>query len=293
MNKRRWLNIGLFGLVLLLALLAWQEAGRDTAPPRTPLTTLTPGAVNKIEIFRRGRDSIMLTGQGDAWWLKAPLRVAANRFRVESLLGLLTTESLAQFPAQGKDLAAFGLDQPAVRATFNNTELTFGGMTPLDQRRYVLAGDTVHLIVDSYYFDLIAEVADFASRNLVPTEQRITALATPAFQLKQAEGGLWAVTPPGRIRSADAIQALVDEWQHVQALRVSLYQSAPARGEVTLALAGQQQALHYRITAQGPEWVLARPELGLQFHLSEEQAKRLFMPEPVVDGRSEGAGAAP
>ena len=293
MNNRQWLNIGLLGLVSLLVVLVWYEAGREAAPVHGPLTALSPGSVNKIEIMRRGRDRIALTGRGDEWWLNAPVRIAANRFRVESMLGVLTTDSLARFPARGRDLAAFGLDQPAVRATFNNTELAFGGMTPLDQRRYVLVDDTVHLIVDSYYFDFTAEVADFASRNLVPAGQRITALATPAFQLKQAEGGLWAVTPPGRIRSADAIQALVDEWQHVQALRVSLYQSAPALGEVTLALAGQQQALHYRITAQGPEWVLARPELRLQFHLSEEQVQRLFTPEPVVDGRSEGAAAAP
>lgn len=291
MNKRQGLNIGLVVLVLLLALLAWYESGRDKAPPHPPLTSLMPGAVNKIEIVRRDHGTIILTGQGDNWWLKEPVRIAANRFRVESILGVLTTDSLAQFPAAGKDLAAFGLKQPAVRARFNNTELVFGALTPVDQRRYVLVGDTVHLIVDSYFFDFVAEASDFASRNLVPTRQRIAGLTTPAFQLEQDAEGKWAVRPADYALSADAIQAVIEEWQHAQAVKVALYQSAPALGRVTLTLAGQRGALHYEIAAEEPEWILARPEVGLEFHLSAEQGRRLFA-RANGEGKDEQRGAS-
>lgn len=277
MNKRRWLNVGLLVVVALLGLLAWYE-GRDTAPPPIPLTALAPAAVNKIEIIRRDHGNIILTGQGDDWWLKEPVRIAANRLRVENILGLLTAESLARFPVAGKDLAAFDLADPALRVRYNNIELLFGGMTPVDQRRYVRVGDTVHLIVDSYSLDFMADVADFASRNLVPTRQRITGLATPAFQVEQNAGGKWVVRPEAYALSADAVQAVMEEWQHAQAVRVALYQSAAVRGLVTLTLAGQQAPLHYEIVAEGPEWILARPEVGLEFHLSAEQGRRLFAP---------------
>lgn len=287
MNKRRWLNVGLLVLVLLLALLAWYE-GRDQAPLRTPLTTLVPAAVNKIEILRRDHGPIILTGQGDDWWLKEPVRIAANRFRVESILGVLAADSLARFPVAGQDMAAFGLADPALRVRYNNTELQFGEMTPLDQRRYVRVGDTVHLIVDSYFLDFMADVADFASRNLVPTRQHIAALATPAFQLEQGADGKWAVRPADYALSADAIQAVIEEWQYAQAVQVALYQSAPVLGAVTLALAGQQEPLRYEITAEEPEWILARPEVGLEFHLSAEQGRRLFA-RGAGDGKGEEA----
>ena len=277
MNKRRWLNIGLLVLVSLLGLLAWYE-GRDTALPPTPLTALAHATVNKIEIVRRDHGNIILTGQGDDWWLKEPVRIPASRFRVESILGLLATDSLAQFPVAGKDLAAFDLADPALRVRYNNTELQFGGMTPVDQRRYVRVGDTVHLIVDSYSLDLMADAPEFVSRNLVPTQQRITSLATPVFHLEQGADGKWLVQPADYGLSADEIQAVIEKWQHAQAVKVALYQSAPARGTVTLALAGQQGALRYEITSKEPEWVLARPEVGLEFHLSTEQGRQLLKP---------------
>lgn len=276
MDRRQWLNLGLLALVVTLGMVAWYEA--DRAPRNAPqlLTQLIPDQVNKIEISRRHSDPIILTGSAGKWWVKEPVRVEAHRFQIENVLRLLSAESLSRFPAAGKDLEAYGLKEPAVRARFNDIEVIFGGMTPVDQRRYVQVGDTVHLITDAFSLDLMADLSAFVSRNLVPESRQIEALTAPDFSLKKAANGRWQATPPDKFKGADAVQSVLDAWQNTQALRLGAYHRAPPLGEVTIALAGRDEALRYVITAKGDEWVLARPDVSLQYHLTGEQMSRLL-----------------
>ena len=284
MDKRQWLNVGLLMAAVALAGVAWYQAGRPSKEALPPLSDLAPGSVNKIEIIR-AHDNVVLIGQNGMWWMREPVRVAANRFEVENVLGVLSAESLARFPAAGRDLAAFGLAHPEVRLRFNGTELAFGGLTPVDQRRYVQVGNTVHLITDRYFLDLTENPAAFASRNLVPEGQEIAALALPDLTLTKSADGKWHETPGHLLASADAVQALLAAWRDAQALHVEPYQPAAARGEVTITLAGQPDPLLYVITAEGEEWVLARPDVNLQFRLGADQARRLL-------ARAASAGAA-
>src|SRR3569833_19166 len=262
MNSRLWLNIGLLGLVLVLGVAVWYESSQTPHASSPPLTQLKPEAVNKIEIFRRDHDHLILTGHGDQWWMREPVRIAADRFQVENVLRVLGADSLAQFPAEGKNLAAYGLAEPEVRLRFNDTELAFGGMTPVDQRRYVL--------------DLMADVPAFASRALVPESRQMVALSLPGVNIVKGNDGRWRATPEDKFGGADAVQALLDAWRSAQAIRVSLYEPAPTLGEVTIKLGGQDENLRYFIVAEGKEGILSRPDVGLEFHLSGEQLDRLL-----------------
>src|SRR3569832_1905703 len=136
MNSRLWLNIGLLGLVLVLGVAVWYESSQTPHASSPPLTQLKPEAVNKIEIFRRDHDHLILTGHGDQWWMRAPVRIAADRYQVENVLRVLGADSLAQFPAEGKNLAAYEHTKPKKQQRNNNTELAFGGMTPVELRRF-------------------------------------------------------------------------------------------------------------------------------------------------------------
>src|SRR3569833_4690779 len=209
MNSRLWLNIGLLGLVLVLGVAVWYESSQTPHASSPPLTQLKPEAVNKIEIFRRDHDHLILTGHGDQWWMREPVRIAADRFQVENVLRVLGADSLAQFPAEGKNLAAYGLAEPEVRLRFNDTELAFGGMTPVDQRRYVPAGITVHLITDMYALDLMADVPAIASRALVYESRQMVALSLPGVNIVKGFVGCWCVLPENKIGGADAVQDLI------------------------------------------------------------------------------------
>ena len=284
MGKRILLNVWLAIALLVLVWVAWKEPGHGPKPPEAKLTAMSPAAVTKIVISNHN-GSITLSKQGAAWRMSRPVEVAANGVRVDDLLGVLQTQSLSRFAAAGRDLSEYGLAKPAVRLRLNDTEILFGGVTPVDQQRYVQVGDTIHLITDRYMFELSGDAAAWVSRDLVPPGAQIVALQVPDGKLSRNAKGEWLETPADVGVSSDAAQALVDEWRDAQALRVTPYEKHAAQGEVVIGLAGQAQPLRYQIVARRPELILARPEIGMQFYVASERADRLLSvktPKPAA-----------
>lgn len=275
MGKRMLLNVWLAIAVLALVWVVWQEPGHAPRPPAVKLTALSPAAIDKIVITNRN-GTIALAKQGAAWQLSQPVEVAANGVRVDDVLELLQAESLSRFPAAGRDLGEYGLANPAVRLRLNDTEILFGGLTPVDQQRYVKVGDTIHLIADRYMFELTGDAAAWVSRNLVPPGKQIVTLQLPDRMLSRNGKGEWTATPADQGIATDAVQGLVNEWSAAQALRVTPYEKRAALGEVMIGMAGQAQPLRYQIIARQPELILARPEIGMQFYVASEQADRLL-----------------
>lgn len=275
MGKRALLNIWLVVALAVLVWVVWQEPGHPPKPATVKLTGLTPAAVDKIVITNR-HGTISLAKRDGAWWMTEPVKVAANPVRVDSLLQVAGAESVSRFPAAGKDLSAFGLSKPSVSLRLNDSELAFGGVAPVDQRRYVRVGDIIHLIADRYSFALTADAAAWVSRDLVPKGADIVALELPDAKLFRGDKGEWTVTPTDEKISQDAVKAKVKAWQEAQALRVAPYDKRPAHGKVVIRLEGGQSPLQYEIITRKPELILARPEVGMQFYLEADQAQRLL-----------------
>lgn len=281
MGRRTWLNVWLAAALAVLVWVVWQEPGH--APkPAAKLTTLSPDSVAQVTLVN-GSGTLKLTKQGGRWQVQAPYEIAANPVRVADLLQVAMAESHAQFSAAGKDPAAFGLAEPAITLRLDGTELKFGSTTPVDQRRYVQIGDTIHLIDDQYGFDLGADAAAYVSRDLVPQGKQLAAIRLPDLSLSRGADGSWAATPAPPGTSAAALQALADAWRDAQALRVAPYDKRPGQGTVTLTIAGGQAPLHYEIIARAPELILARADLGLQFYLPKDDAARLLTPAADQD----------
>lgn len=275
MGKRMLLNVWLAVALLILVWIVWQEPGHAPKPPSVKLTTMTPSDIDKI-VITNNNGTITLIKQGDTWQLSQPVEIEANSVRVDDMLELLQTESLSRFPVADRNLSEYGLAKPAVKVRFNDTEILFGGLTPVDKQRYVKLGDTINLITDRYMFELTGDAAAWASRNLVPPGKQIVTLQLPDRKLSKNDKGIWGETPAEKDVSPDALQTLVNEWSQVQALRVTTYEKHTDQGEVVIGIMDQSQPLRYRIIARKPELILARPEIGMQFHVAAEQADRLL-----------------
>lgn len=275
MGKRALLNIWLVVALAALVWVVWQEPGHPPKPATVKLTGLTPAAVDKIVITNR-HGTISLAKRDGAWWMTEPVKVAANPVRVDSLLQVAGAESVSRFPAAGKDLSAFGLSKPLVSLRLNDSELAFGGVAPVDQRRYVQVGDIVHLIADRYSFALTADAAAWVSRDLVPKGAEVVALELPEAKLSRSGKGAWTVTPADEKISQDVVQAVIKAWQEAQALRVAPYDKRPAHGKVVIGLEGGQSPLQYEIITRKPALILARPGIGMQFYLESDQSQRLL-----------------
>ena len=111
---------------------------------------------------------------------------------------------------------------------------------------------------------------------LQPPGSHIVAIELPDLSVKVDDKGKWSVTPEHPDMEADAVQNLVDEWREAQALRVSRYQGDKAQGTVKITLDKQTTPLTFEILERDPELILGRADIGMRYHISDEQADRLM-----------------
>lgn len=282
--KRHLLNLALLLGALGLGLIAWLEPGHTPPPQPENLTTVSASQVQKIRIERREGRTVVLERVAGHWRMREPVDAPASEFRIESLLRITEHKSLGRNPVAGLDLARYGLDKPAVRLFLDDAELEFGDSTPLDSRRYLRLGDSVHLIKDVAYYHLIGPWTGFLSLRLLPEEAQLTRLELPGLDLA-LQDGQWQVTPMPESYSADSGARLIDAWRTLQAIEVRPYAAEEPEGvnieQVRLHLAGSDEPLVFQLTARTPDLVLARPDLGVAYHLPASRAADLLdLPQP-------------
>lgn len=274
MNKRNLLNLVLLLVVAGLGLLAWLEPGRRPEPQAVKITALDPANIERIRI-ERPADTVEMRRRDGRWQLTAPVAAPANDLRTDAILSIATIESLNQRPIAGLDLAGYGLAEPKARLQLDDVSIDFGAAAPLDNRRYVRVGDTLHLIPDLRYYQLIGPWSGYVSLHLLEEGSPLERIELPQLVLVN-DNGSWVPEPRPAQWSADAATALAQRWQTVQAMEVREHKGAATGEEVRLHVRGREQPLRFVIAAREPELVLVRPDLGLAYHLAASQAQALL-----------------
>jgi len=170
MQARLLVNIFLLLIAAALIVVFSQHQDEDTTQAAI-LTNIQTSSVTTIGIRHKQR-VISLVKTNQHWRITAPVQIAANDFRINTLLKILNTTSHSRYVADTLELGEFGLQQPLTTIRFNQTEIEFGIVNPINHYRYVKTGNTVHLVDDLYYPLLI-----FCLKNIHPQSQ------TLAFQL--------------------------------------------------------------------------------------------------------------
>lgn len=277
MHKRHRLNLALLLLLVLLALVAWLEPGKAPAPSVVSIGAPAPEAIRRIRI-ERPAGALELARRDGLWRLTSPVDIAANGARIDALLALAGSESLArQAIGAGEDLAPYGLDKPQLTLWLNDRRIDFGRQTPLDNRRYLRIGETLHLISDARYYTLLGKWTDYISPRLIPDGERLARIELPDWVLNDDQGR-WLPDPRPENWSADAATALAQRWQNAQAMQISEEAGGAAQGDaIRLYLRGQDAPLRFVISAREPGLVLLRPDLGLAWHLAGKAEDLLHM----------------
>lgn len=287
MNARNVLNLGLLGLAAALAALVFWEPGIEAPAEQPRLTALSPADVEHVVIRTQRGDEIRLDKDQGVWMMRAPVAAHANEFRIEALLGIVRADSRAQFAAGALDLAKFHLDSPASLLRLNDVELAFGDSEPIDNRRYVRNGATVHLVDGDYFYRLQSDFTAFVSNRLLPLPDVPGRISLPEFSVTRAEG-VWTLAPAVRQPSMDALNEFVDAWRQAQAVEVDRYAGGPSRGLIKVSFDSGAAPLEFLLLEAEPELVLARADLGLRYHLTPEQARRLLSaPVPAAAATAE------
>ena len=279
MRKGWLLNLVLLVIVSLLVLLAIFTPGLEKPAPELPsLTELNAKQVKRIRIEQANKESIELVKDAQATWqITLPLAVEANDFRINSMLELLSTKKYKKLEPSSVKLDELQLVTPKVKVTFDNLTVALGTTSPVNETmRYVQIGQAVSLVTDTFYEFMTGEPVKFASLSILGKNPKITELHTPNYHLT-SENGVWKLVENKEENvetSADTLNAMVDNWQHTQAISVSLYQESPSQGEVLLKLGDRE--LKFQIISIAPEFVLALPEKKVQYQLANHQVEKLL-----------------
>ncbi len=114
MTSRTLLNLALLLIVLILVAVVVLEPGKTPELEAVLLTDLKDSEVSKIKIVRKDKDTIELEKKSGHWQMFTPYTLAANDYKVESVLKLLKTESADQYDISDLDPARFDRQTPAV-----------------------------------------------------------------------------------------------------------------------------------------------------------------------------------
>jgi hypothetical protein len=279
MNRLR-LNLVLLALAVGLAVAVWFAQKKEPAGP--PLTALAPDAVTRIAIEHPGAPAIRLEKQDGAWMFTAPIKARVDEFEIASLVGL--ADQKTQEKLEGAKLAELELDPPKYAITLNDTKIEFGGVEPLQYRRYVKVGDAAWLIEDPPSAALDKDHADLVAKNLLPPDAQIERIELKQLTLAKDADGKWAVQPADPKATADGMQKLADAWKGARAMWNERAGAEPPRGErAKITLKGG--AVHEFVVAGAePQLKLYSAAAGINYVLSKALAEDLLkLPEPAKE----------
>ncbi|MBT8118223.1 MAG: DUF4340 domain-containing protein [Gammaproteobacteria bacterium] len=274
MNKNNILNLVLFIVVICLASVIYFSEEISTELDR--LSTIDIAEISSIEI-RHNSNTTTIEKQADGHWqITRPVNIAANDFRIKSVLELVNAPVHSTYSVNEIDLARTGLEQPVTRIRLNELDIAFGNVNPATELRYLRLGDSIYTIEDVYYPLLSSHFGTLVSLNLLAKDSRIEKLILLNQTISQDEKGFWQ---SNIAISADRINETIDHWQHGQAFGVHSYLEREQLGEVFIYLQDKPQPVSFLITDTDPWLVLARPEIGLEYHLDIEAYNNLIIPQ--------------
>ncbi len=107
-----------------------------------------PSSVTRIEISKKGSESVLLEKMGGRWKIVSPVRKDVNPEKVKEIFSVLNARSDQKLDAG--DLSRFGLDKPDLSLKFDGESFEFGMIYPLTGQQYLHAGNSVYLVSAKY-----------------------------------------------------------------------------------------------------------------------------------------------
>ena len=279
MSKRNLLNLILFAFIIILAAFVYFEPGKRVAEIPATLTNLNLNHIKHIKISRQANSSsesnLEFEKTKNGWVMNKPYQHAANTFRINSVLQLLSTPTFSQNDLSNLNKATFGLDKPRATITFNTTSIIFGHNKSLKNHRYVQIDSTLHMITDTFFYQLAAKSESYLSHKVLPGENKISKLSLPDMQLLKEES-TWIQTPKTDNYSADSANQLISEWQLSQAYDIKKLKPKPdSKPDIIIQLANDKN-IKFKIEKSKSSFNLFNIDTGIRYILSADRKDKLL-----------------
>lgn len=271
MNSRLLINLVLLVVIAVLGLVAYLKPGKEEAET-VPLLTLDTQSLKRIGLQNKTSMAFEKDVTG-VWRLSSPFAAPVNSIRIGQLLDIAKANSEARYPVKSDELAQFGLDRPEATLTLGDTVLQFGGTDPINMRRYVRLGDTLHLVDDSFFHHLTASAVDYVDKKLLPEDARIQRIGLPGVAFSRGADGQWKSEPVADGKTDPA--ELASAWATARAIEVKHLEAVPVGDVLSIALS-EGEPIEFVIVQRQPALLLARKDLLLQYEITSDVARELL-----------------
>ena len=280
MSTRTLLNLFLLIFILALVALVVYQPGKEKPVTPPTLTSLKANEINHIQITRprnnAGDHILEFEKTTNGWILVKPYRHAANTFRLESVLKLLSAVSLSQNKLENLNHEEFGLTKPQATITFNDkVSIIFGNNKSLKHHRYVKIGSTLHMIADTFLYQLTAKTASYVSHKVLPEKSKITKLILPNLKLELVDVK-WNITPKTDNFSADSINQLINEWQLTQAYDIIKdKRHIKTKADIIVHLSSEK-ILRFKMNNTQDDFSLLNIDTGIRYIMAKNRSNKLL-----------------
>lgn len=278
MFKKNILNLFLFITFIILATVIYLSEEKSSM--LETLTKINLSEITSINIRHNKNNTSLSKQPDDQWNITQPLTMPANNFRINSILKLANAPVHNQYHLDEIDLQTTGLAPAETSIQFNNLTISFGITNPVTNLRYIKLDDLVYTIEDVYsplissHFSTLVSLHLLAGNKNLPG-RTIEKLVLINQTIAKNDKGLWQSNIN---MSTDSVVKTIQQWQQQQAFAVHEYIKRDALGEVFIYFENQPQPLTYVITDTDPWLIIARPEIGLEYHLELDAYDLLISP---------------
>ena len=239
------------------------------------LTSLTPEHVSNIQINKKNSRTT-IKKQNSEWGITFPIKIKANQFRISSLLRLLSTNNYIKYPIDDLELSQYGFSSSSLNIQIDDIIITFGGKNPINAKRYILIDNNMYLIEDIFYPLINSQLGTLVDHKLFSDNLVITEIQTTSFILSIDDNKLWQSTDNA---TSDNIIKTVNYWKNAQSFGVHNYVQRKALDVIKITVSHNTTPILLLITDKDPWLIIARPELGLEYHFDQSNIKNLLSTE--------------
>ena len=275
MLSKRW---AINGLLILLICLAAYFGNRYHAltlqQPENKISDLRPQDIHTA-IIETADNKITLRNKGNQWVFEAPVQWPADNLTIERLISIVTSESIFRLSAQGTDLPTLGLQYPKATLTLNNTPILFGATNNIGERRYVMIDPAVYLLPDLHLHFMTRGIAGLIDHRLLPRSVKLKSLELNGLSLSKNSNGVWQDSEVEDTET-DQFSLLANNWQTLSAGQVKAFDKSTTPDQNIVATLDDGNKIIFSLMSVKPEIIIARPELGVQYHFLEKQYNDLL-----------------
>ena len=267
MISKRWLiNYVLILLIALFTYIGNRYNVQTGYQPENRISTLKPQDIKQVSI-QTADSSIQLSKAGTGWQIESPILWHANNIAVERIVSMVNAQTDSRLPASDIDLSTLGLQFPKAILKLNETEFLFGATNNIGERRYILTGDTVFLLTDKYLPFITQGISGLIDRRLLPRSLPLQSLKLSTSTLSKSVNSSWQSSTE-TTTEAQASQ-IINQWQTLDATQIDIYQTGQTPMQKIVAGLDNGGEIEFYVLSIAPKIVIARPDLGLQYHFNK------------------------